>query len=549
MDRKIGMNKRLYVLAIIILLCFSSLVVRLFWIGFVKGDEYSKEAANQRNVEIRLSMPRGMIYDRNFIPLVNREKQLTLFVFKDLLVNHETLFNQVKKHFEYSEEKWDSLLNSNKNIIEIPIEEDNTILQDNIKNILIADKVIRYDSRNILSHVIGYVNSSSYQGVMGVEDGYNIFLSEVDEKKGVVAFTIDGRKQLIPGLGVTQVIKESGETANGIQLTIDYHIQKVIEEAIGDTNGAVVVAEVKSGDIVAMASRPNFDQNNVSKHFDSEDKDFYNKAMQLSYNPGSIFKIVVLLSALENNVVDVNEKFTCSGSEEVHGVTYQCNKEEGHGEITLEEGLAYSCNSVFIQLGERVGSEKIIDTAKKLGLGQEVVIGGLDEDAGRLPEGDDLLGAAIGNISIGQDKIEVTPLQVTNMMMTIANNGVQKDMTIYKRLVSESGVPLTPYNRNEDVRIISIYHSLIVKDYLKSALDYGTGSHLDLEEVGGAAGKTGSAQAGKENEIIHGWFSGYFPKKNPRYVITVLVEEGGAGGTSAGPIFEDIAKGIVELGK
>ncbi len=547
MEKNKNINKRLYITSIIILICFSYLVGRLFWIDFVKGNEYSKAAENQRNKEVRLAMPRGMIYDRNGIPLVNRDKQLTMFIIKDLLPNDKDIYSHIKNHVDISESELNKLLNSSKNIIEIPAAQSN--LDDSLNSIFIANKVLRYNTNNLLSHVIGYVHPSEFTGEIGIESGSDNILGKVDDKKGVVAITIDAEKRVIPGIGVTQVIKEDNTSENSIQLTIDYHIQKVVEQAIGDTKGAVVVAEVESGDIVAMASRPNFDANNISKYLESSEKNFVNKAMRSSYNPGSIFKIVLLLSALENNIVDLNESFICSGSEEVYGVVFKCNKEEGHGEITLEEGFAHSCNSVFIQLGKKLGGKTIINTAKKLGLGEEVQIGGLDENEGRLPEDDNLLGAAIGNISIGQDKIEVTPLQVTNMMMIIANNGIKKDLSIHKATVTEEGEIVTQDYRHNDIRIISSYHCTIIKKYMESVMKYGTAVHLDLDEIGGAAGKTGSAQAGKDNQIIHGWFSGYFPLKNPKYVITVFIEEGGAGAKSAAPVFEDIAKGIKALEK
>lgn len=549
MKRNKGINKRLYFFAFIIVFLFSSLVVRLFWIDFIKGDDYARAANNQRSKEVRLSIPRGMIYDRNLIPLVNRDKKATMFIFKDLIANNISIYNHIKNHIDMTEDELDSLLNTSKSLVEIPISQTNTILDDSLNSIFIANKVFRYNDNNLLSHVLGYVHSSKYTGELGIELGYDDILSRVDEKKGVVSITIDGRKQVIPGLGFTEVMKDDKSIANSVQLTIDYHIQKVVEEVIGDSKGAVVVAEITSGDIVAMASRPSFNQSDVSKDLESSDENFFNKAMRLSYNPGSIFKIVVLLSALENDLVDLDEKFICSGSEEAYGVFFQCNKKEGHGEITLEEGFAHSCNSVFIQLGKRLGGQRIVTTAKKLGLGQEVAIGVLEQTTGRLPEQNELLGAAIGNISIGQDKVEVTPLQVTNMMLIIANNGIQKDMSIIKALVTEEGVLGKSYNREDDLRVISLSHSATLKKYLQSVVSYGTARHLDLEEVGGAAGKTGSAQAGKENEIIHGWFSGYFPKISSKYVITVFVEEGGAGGKSAGPIFEGIAKGIHDLGR
>ncbi|MTI48956.1 MAG: hypothetical protein FH761_14020 [Firmicutes bacterium] len=545
-------RKRMYSFAYIILLVFSLLGARLFWVSFIKGDEYSQAASSQRQKEVRLSMPRGMIYDRNLIPLTNREKQPTLFIFyKEIARENENLLEYIKENANMTEDEVASVFDKSSGVIEIPLKEDSPPLEENVNGVLMASKVERYHKDNLLSHVIGYVHRSEYTGESGIELAYENIL-KMDDENGLVSFIVDGKERPIPGMGVTQVIKDNSGVGNSVQLTVDYHIQKIVEEAMDSEgrNGAVVVAEVDTGDIVAMASRPNLNQDDVSEHEDSTEMDLYNKAIRVSYPPGSIFKIVVLLSALENDVVDVDEEFTCDGYEIVMGNRFDCSKADGHGQLNLKEAFAQSCNATFIQIGQRLGGKKIIETAEKLGFGKEISIGPLTQQSGRLPEGDDLLGPAIGLISIGQGKIEVTPLQVTNLVMTIANRGIKKDLSIIKgSLVSEDGHMIKPWNKDEDERVISTLDSLVLQDFMEEVFSNGTASSLRLDSIGGAAGKTGSAQAGAHNEIVHGWLSGYFPKDDPKYVITVFAEDGGSGGGAAGPIFEKIAKGISKLGK
>lgn len=544
-----NIKKRMCTYSFLVLLVFGLLVCRLLWIAVFKGDEYSKAASNQREKEIRVSLPRGMIYDRNLIPLINREKELNMFILhSELAINNTKILNYLKDNSKFSYEKIKDLLISSKGIVEIPLKDDSPALEGNFDGVLITNKVNRYSKDSILSHVIGYVNRSEYTGVSGIELGYDSIL-KMDNSIGLVSFIVDARERPIPGMGITKVAKDNRTNTNSVQLTIDYHVQKIVEKNIDEEKrkGAVVVAEVETGDIVAMVSRPDYNQNNVSEHNDSDDMNLYNKSMMVSYPPGSIFKIVILLAALENGAVDVNEDFYCEGYEEVNGMKFHCHKEEGHGEQSLKEAFANSCNSVFIQLGKRLGGQKIVKTAKRLGFYTDINIGPLKQSVGNLPKGDDLLGTGIGNISIGQGKIEATPLQITNMTMIMANYGVKKDLSIIKGIVTEEGYMVKPWKRNKDKRVISTLDSIVINDYMREVVNTGTARSLDLDKVGGAAVKTGSAQAGLNNEIIHGWITGYFPKDNPKYVITVFVEEGGSGSTSAGPIFENIAKEIYKL--
>jgi peptidoglycan glycosyltransferase/penicillin-binding protein 2 len=183
-----------------------------------------------------------------------------------------------------------------------------------------------------------------------------------------------------------------------------------------------------------------------------------------------------------------------------------------------------------------------------LGFGNKINIGLVEEIEGNLPKGNSLLGPAIGNISIGQGEIEATPLQITNLLMIIANNGVQKHLTLIEGVTNKEGKILKEYNKEPDVPVISSTISNIAYDYLISVVKNGTGRYMDVASIGGAGGKTGSAEAIFHKEhTIHGWFSGFYPVKNPKYVITVLVENGGSGSKSAAPIFEKISKEINKI--
>ncbi|MFA5577559.1 MAG: penicillin-binding protein 2, partial [Tissierellaceae bacterium] len=403
--------------------------------------------------------------------------------------------------------------------------------------------VERYFDDNLLSHTIGYVNKAENRGQTGIEKVYDEFLRNADKNSFFVEY--DKNKSIV--LGSSYYVDNAVEAYQpaGVMLTIDYRIQKITEMVLDffSAKGAVIVTDIESGEILALASRPNFNQKNITAYLDKDDMALYNKAVQVSYPPGSIFKIVVLLAALEEDMGFLENSYFCKGYEVINNTTIKCSG--NHGQISLRDGFAKSCNSVFIQIGKELGAKKIIDMAKRLGLGEKVNIGLAEEIEGILPEGEELLGPAIGNISIGQGKIEATPLQISNILLTIANDGVQKDMTLVKGITSKEGQILKAYNREEDKRVISKDLSQVAKELLEEVLSSGTARSLDLEDIGGAAGKTGSAEASLKGQFtIHGWFAGYYPKDEPRYGITILVEEASSGSKSAAPIFEKICKEI-----
>lgn len=357
------------------------------------------------------------------------------------------------------------------------------------------------------------------------------------------------KKKPISGGGYKLATNEKINQPSNVQLTIDYHIQKIVENIMDEEEkkGAVIVSEVETGNIVAMASRPNFVQEEVDSFLNKKDMELYNKGIQVPYPPGSLFKIVVLLAALEEDPDIINEDFYCGGFEELNDLIIKCNKEEGHGKLSLKEAFAKSCNSTFIQLGERIGSDKVIAMAKKLGYGEKINIGLMEEVGGNLPEGEERKGPSVGNISIGQGSVEVTPLQVTNMMMILANRGVQKDLSIIKGITTEKGKLVKNFNREGDKKVLSQKHCSILNEYMKEVVLSGTARSMNLEDIGGACGKTGSAQGilnGKD--VTHGWFAGYFPREKPKYVITVFVEDNYAGSKDAIPIFKKISREIWE---
>lgn len=531
---------------LITILIISGLISRLYYFQIYKSEDLKLQALKQRSSEVILSSNRGIIFDRNLKPLTNIKKVKTIVASKKLILSNRDLLEQIIYNTTLNKRQLVEIIEKTDDLVQIPMEQSIDI--EGLSNIFEVDIVNRYSDENILSHVIGYINKAENRGEYGIEKTYDEFLNRSDKSYLFVEY--DKKRSMILGSDYFVENRITSEEPAGVQLTIDLNIQESVENILDQSRekGAVVVADVQTGEILALSSRPNFNQDKMEDYFNRDDMVLYNRAIQVSYPPGSIFKIVVLLAALEENIDYINKDFFCKGYEQINNVIVKCNNENGHGHISLKDGFAKSCNSVFIQIGQEIGSKKIIEFAKRIGLQEKINIGLLEEVEGLLPEGEELLGPVIGNIAIGQDKIEATPLQITNILLTIVNNGIRKDMTIVKGITTKDGKMIKEYNKLPDKKVFDEKLSKILKEYLQEVVETGTAKEMDINGYGGAAGKTGSAEATKKGEdVIHGWFAGYYPKDNPKYVITVLVEEAKSGSKSAIPIFEEICKEIYKL--
>lgn len=541
-NKNSGIKKRLISFGLLSTIIFLALGARLYYIQIYKSPAFSEQALKQRGKEVALYPKRGIIFDRNLVPLTNNVHTQNIILPKSLLRENKAVQDLIIKYTSLSYKEIVQMVNSDDYLLQIPLKENISITNQPL-NVFLVDIIERYSEDNLLSHVIGYTSNADNSGESGLEKVYDEFLKIGDKKSLLVEY--DRNRSLI--LGGTEYVNEITDPNNpaGVKLTIDYQIQKSVEDIMDEkrVNGAAIVTEISTGKILSLVSRPNYNQDSIEEDLWGPNMALYNKAIQVGYPPGSIFKIIVLIAALEDNPNITREQFHCKGYEEINNVRINCTKE--HGELTLKQAFEQSCNSAFIQLGKQVGSKKIINLAKELNFGEKINIGLLEEIGGNLPEGNDLLGPAIGNISIGQGKIEVTPLQIANLINTIANNGIQKHLTIIEGITNKDGKVLKPYNKEDDIRVVSTRTSEIVLEYLESVVIKGTGRNLEMSSIGGAGGKTGSAEAILNKKgTIHGWFTGYFPENNPKYSITVLVEEGNSGSKSAAPIFEKIAKEI-----
>jgi penicillin-binding protein 2 len=523
-------NKRICFMFLFFTTLVFFLILRLYYIQILKGDFYKQGAFFQKTGTVTEKV-RGDILDRNGESLTGS------YTVDYAIISWDWLSVSEKKLLMDN-----NIIGSidDKNITTVKITPHNLDLLYQLNGrtpgVFIYNKKYRYGPKALATHIVGF------QSETGIEKAFDGFL-ESDMKEPYIIN--DGLGHPIAGLAVNQTKTQQW----GIKLTIDKRIQAIVEEIMDKKikSGAVVVIDANSGEVLGMASRPNYKQFELKDYLYEKNAPLINRAVE-SYTPGSIFKIVVLSAALEENLAELNEVFYCSGFEKVGGNTFKCSSFDkgGHGEITLKDAMAFSCNSVFIQLGLRLGEQNILKYARLFGLGEKTLADLPEEKEGNIPENNEVFYQDLGNISIGQGAIGITPIQSAQIMLTVINDGVLKKPILVKEIIDQHGNNLYSGLEEKSLKkILSRETCSEVRESLEAATVYGTGRNANPQNQQQIGGKTGTAETADNNS--HAWFVGYFPANNPKLVISVLVEKGGSGSVVAAPVFKEIIDELIEL--
>ncbi len=527
------MQKRILALFITLLIVFNGLMARVYLIA--TGDTLAQAAQQQSAYTIELSESRGYIYDCNLVPLVNNSADykaivspvpdvLSVFSDNEDLIDRDLLVTRLEEHIPFT--------------VNTGSEE---IYGNGISSYKILD---RYTSDTLAPHIIGHLSSEG-QGVMGAEAAYNDYLSSHSGNLQV-RYVVNAYGEVLMGAGEEQ-INNNYNDPHGVVLTIDSEIQKIAEEAAEDIAwGSVVVMEVNSGDIKASVSMPSFTPDDIAKDLENPDKPFFNRSYATTA-VGSTFKVLVSAVAFERGF-NINQSYECTGSIQVGDTVYGCHYEQGHGPINMQTALEVSCNPYFIQLAQDVGVQNIAFKAAQMGFGRESeLMPGVYSSAGVLPSQEELrsIGEA-ANFSFGQGMLSATPIQIAQMMSTIANGGMAVTPRITKGFTNDGEVISEHTEQAVSQRILEEGVAQQVRNMMVSVVENGSGKKAK-PYVGGAGGKTSSAQTGMYidgEEVVHAWFAGFYPIDEPKYAIVVLVEGGEAGQDVAAPIFKEIADRI-----
>jgi len=550
------LQTRLRALIIIFTILITGITGKAFYEQIIMGPTYASKSLEIRTKQISAEeYVRGEIFDRNGISLTDAAYRPTVVVFPKLVLEPERLLARLKEelpHMSISEKAIKPYLKNDTKIYPeafiIRVENDMDALQKisawNEPGVAILPYKSRYGLDSLAVHLIGYMgyknNGYEPQGMTGIEGRFDDLLKGSRPGKIITPIT-DARNNILEGLGYRLIDLEKDEKRSDIYLTIDSRIQRITEEVLVEksiTKGSVVVLDIDTGNILAAATRPIYDQNNLENTMGFKDNQI-ERVIDYKVYPGSIFKVITAAAALEKGAVTLDTKFVCTGSSPDFHVT--CPRE--HGEITFSEAMEQSCNVTFVQVG--------------LSLGREVLEEFIIEKFGFKPIENKKLDSpeAIAHGIIGQEIFEVTPLEIANMMATIARDGYHQEMVdpwksrlimaIRNKQTMESYIEIPQYKQ-----IYSKETAQKLKKVLTATNQRGSGRRAWIEGYG-SAGKTGTPQANQAGDYM-AWYTGYAPIEKPKYAVAVLVEEIQGltkgdlqGGYYAGPIFKEILERIL----
>ena len=528
-------NKRVTTIVLFFTILIFLLIYRLYELQIIEEGHLARQVIQQRSVDTTLKVVRGGIYDRRMIPFTDTEDLYHVVIAPEKLNDKSDIAYKLSLITGHSINDIEKIFKKNSPVVFVVKKEFKEYLDINLSQrdgIAIINSTDRYGEKSIARHIIGYVNSFDQTGSFGIEKAFdNILHMQKTQNIGIIGNAL---KRSIPGLGYKISEHIYDNNGLGIKLTLDFHIQKVVEEVMDKRvpKGAVIVVEADSGDIVALSSRPNYSQNNVEQYINTNGSELVNRAF-MAYDIGSIFKIIVAAAALEQGIIKPYDKYNCKGYIDVEGKKFNCsaNNGNGHGEIDFIEAFAHSCNTFFIDTGLKVGYGSIIEMAKRFGFGEELFLyEALEQHTGHIPEKKYVSLRETANTSIGQGEILVTPIQVADMITTIANHGVRKKLNMVDSIINErDGSVKEKISKKGENIVIDKMIALQIQNMMEQVTLIGTGRNANLDRHGGAAGKTGSAETGWVDDgetKVHAWFAGYFPVYKPKYSIVVFVENG-----------------------
>ncbi len=373
-------------------------------------------------------------------------------------------------------------------------------------------------------------------------------LHAVGDTKGFISTGVQNVYEAkLTGYSVlTGIYSAIGNNSNDMELTLDADICDVAYEALSDYKaGCVGVVNYKTGDIVCMVSTPSYDVSN--KPSDIDTNDYYegvyiNRLLSGLYTPGSTFKIVTAICAIEN-ISDIYERtFVCEGEYDAGGTPIECNAY--HGSVTFQEALAKSCNSAFAQIAIELGPEKLANTAKQLGLTSSVAVSGdITSSTGRffLENGD--ADDYIGWTGIGQGDTLVSPIAMLRLVSAVANDGNAVSFNIVNSLANKAGKALDLDFTKRETQLLSAETAGKISDMLRYNVEeqYGDYNYEGLN----LCAKSGTAQIDMYDSHNTAWFVGYMRDDNNPYAFVVLVEYGNSGSNTAGPIANKVLQAIV----
>ncbi len=568
------------------------IAARLYFLQVYEADKY-RTLSDENRISARILVPpRGVIYDRGGVPIANNKQNFQAMLVAEQASNVNETLEKFKKIMPLSEKEETRIFRDLKRYRRfVPIKLKEGLSWEDVSRILLVapempgvivdDGLSRdYPFGKQMAHVLGYVAAVSENdlktdgdplletpgfkiGRIGLEKKYE---SKLRGKGGNLKLEVNAVGRIMK-----EIEREDGTSGEKLELTLDSRLQQKAYDLFGEESGAAVLMDVNSGEILTFISMPSYDSNDfvqgVSQElYDSllynEKQPLINKAIAGRYSPGSTFKMIVALAALESGTITKDTKVSCYGKMNFGNHLFHCWKKGGHGALNVVEALQHSCDIFFYEVAQKVGIERIAAMARRFGLGSPTALNFDDEKAGIIPDkawklanlkspwqgGETLIAG------IGQGYILTTPLQLAVMTARIANGGIMVEPS----LTPVSAEKIKKYKKMG----INPAYMALVKEGMCSVVNRPGGTALMSRfDYNGQkmCGKTGTTQVKRislqerQTGIIkqedlpwkyrnHALFVGYAPQDKPRYAVAVLVEHGGGGSSVAAPIASALLK-------
>jgi len=577
---------------------FSLLAGRLYYLQVIEGAEYH-EMAEENRINLRMiAPPRGRILDRNGVALALNDQTYRVVLLPEQVNDLEDLLNKLNAYIpidDLDRKRIEREMKDRNGFNAVLVHDDLTRDQMDVIAVhtpdlpgvdIDAGEIRSYPYGETTAHILGYVGTASQAEIDEDDDdddanvlsvpGFRIGKNGIEKQyedqmrgdAGDVEMEVNAH-----GRVVQELVRHDPTPGEDLTLAIDIGLQQFVQQRLAREEGAAaVVMDIHSGEVLALASQPSFDPNLFTFGISQDDWDklnsdihspLLNKVIGGVYAPGSTFKPIVAMAALEGDITNPKERTFCPGYYEFGGHIFHCWKHGGHGHVNMIEAIAGSCDTYFYDLGHRTGIDKIQAMAQRFGLGQKLGIDLPHERGGFVPsrswkqathhdawqQGETLIAA------IGQGYMLTSPLQLAVMAARIANNGLAVEPHVAQKIGTQLVAPETWPSMGFDPR-----HLEIVRQGMSAVINSPAGTAYAariMQEGMEMAGKTGTAQVRHiseaeheegvtKNEALpwkerdHALFAGFAPVSNPRYAIAVIVEHGGSGAHEAAPIARDI---------
>lgn len=503
---------------------------RTYWVGHQAA--YAASAGGQTVQTLELPRARGDFYDRTGRRLTGTEQQ-----YYALCLPGDAGYTALFPYVSYAEQ---GRLYERRNLAAPFLIE---VSCDLTAQGITTCAVPQHFSGATAAHLLGYLDGEG-RGVSGLERAYNALLAASGDKRTVTCITT-AQGRLLTDTKPAVTVEESG-TGQGVRLTLDADLQRACEALAAQLmpRGCILVMDAATGEVLASVSAPAFDPQDIAASIRADDTSLINRSFS-AFSAGSVFKVVLAAAAYESGL----DWFThdCTGEIELAGQTYRCAQGRAHGEVNLRGALEQSCNTYFIELGQRLGGARILAEAEAFGFGAATPIApDLQTAAGVLPEGETLENVGqLATFSFGQGALTVTPLQITAMMNTVASGGVYRAPTFVQGITDADGTLTEPTTPAAPRAVCDEATTKVLRSMLTSVVEDGIGRDAQPKN-GAAGGKTGTAQTGQYDEageeLLNYWFSGFYPADTPRYTITILQDGILKPDTSSAAIFARVTE-------